>query len=75
MKRVRPGPGVAGSGAGGARGLERACKRHRWEAVQAGGSGPEAAERRMDPRPGLALPALTQLSGLDVEGREAGGSQ
>jgi hypothetical protein len=47
------GPGVTGSGAGGAGDLKEPAKALQ-EAVQARGNGLRAAERQMDPRPGLS---------------------
>lgn len=44
----------------------------RREAVQAGGNGPGAAERQMDPRPGWVPLPLTPLSGLHWGGRKPG---
>lgn len=69
---VRSGPGVTGSGTEGARGLKRACRGTAGKLSGPEEMGPEAAERQMDPRPGPALPALTQLSVLHWSGRSQG---
>lgn len=51
MERVRPGPGVAGSGAGGARGLERTCRGTTGKLSRLEEAGPELPKDRWIPGP------------------------